>query len=239
MTSQGNQSAVLVRVSTGFNKQSGKFIQKRWEGTENAIAAVEAEVALAADDYTKDPEGGARWSLTARFGSFTEEGTEETPVTEERLRFNDIQKSIYAHPTFSGLSQEQLEAVRRAVDDNNGAAFSVTLQQTLYDLVISGIDSFHVYQPTVIVTDTASENYAWDIGFSDYGKIFTTTSMIADAELGAGWKANLPNDTGAPSGFIYGWLKKPPEIVSVAGNKTQLVQEYEYGLWSDVLYDEA
>lgn len=237
MTSQGNQAAVLVRTSTGFNKQSGKFIQKRWEGTEDGINAVEAEVALAADDYTKDPEGGGKWSLTARFSAFTEEGTEETPVSEERLRFNDIQKSIYAHTTFAALSQEQIEAVRRAVEDINGASFSVPLQQTLYNLVISGVDSFHVYQPVVVVTDTASANYPWNIGFADYGSILTTAEMIADADLNSGWKANLPGNGSPPSGFIYGWLKKPPEIVTVAGNRTQLVQEYEYGLWSDALYD--
>jgi len=239
MTSQGNQAATLTRTSTGFNKQSGKFLQKRWEGTQDGINTVEAEVALTADDYTKDPEGGGKWSLTARFSAFTEEGTEETPVSEERVRFNDIQKSIYAHPSFSTLTQTQLEDVRRAVQDSEGAAFTVPLQQTLYDLVIGGVESFHVYQPAVVVTDTASENYPWNVGFSDFGKIFTTAGMIADAELDSGWKANLPASTGAPSGFIYGWLKKPPEIVTVAGNKTQLVQEYEYGLWSDVLYDPA
>ena len=59
--------------------------------------------------------------------------------------------------------------------------------------------------------------------------------MIQDAILASGWKANLPDYATDLSGFVYGWLKKPPEIVSVGGNKTQLVQEYEHGLWATVL----
>lgn len=237
MSAQGNAAATLVRVSTGWDKQTGRFTEKLWEGTESAINGVEAEAVTTADSYQKTPEGSGKWSLTARFNAFVEEGTEETPVSEERLRFNEVQKSIYAHPDFQSLSQTEIEAVRQAVQDSNGASFSAPLQQVLYDLILSGIESFLVYQPTVVVTDTASEGFAWNIGFSDYGKIFNTAQMISDADLDSGWKNNLPGVGGAPSGFVYGWLKKPPEIVTVAGNRTQLVQEYEFGLWSSALYD--
>jgi hypothetical protein len=236
---QGNQTATLVRVSSGNDPQSGKFIQKYWRGTLDAINATEAELIPLNVYYTKDPEGGGVWGLTARFSSVTEEGTEEVPVREERLRFNIVQRSIYSHPDFSSLTTEQVEAVRSAIGDVNGATFSAPLQQTLYDLLLNGVDSWTVYQPTVVVTDTAGATYAWNVGFASYGKVFGTTAMIADAALASGWKSNLPEDTLSQAGLIYGWLKKPPEIVTVAGNKTQLVQEYEYGLWSDVLYDPA
>jgi hypothetical protein len=237
--SQGNQAATLVRVSSGNDPQSGKFIQKYWRGTFDAINAVEAELIPQNVYYTKDPEGGDVWGLTARFSSVTEEGTEEVPVSEERLRFNFVQKSIYLHPDFAGLGSEKIQAVRSAVDSGAETLFIDIVQDTLYNLVLNGVDSWTIYQPTVIVTDTASAGFAWNIGFDDYGMIFSTVNMIADADLNSGWANNLPTGGTPPSGFIYGWLKKPPEIVTVAGNKTQLVQEYEFGLWSDVLYDQA
>lgn len=240
--SQGNQAATLVRVSSGNDPQSGKFIQKYWRGTFDAINAVEAELISLNVYYTKDPEGGDVWGLTARFSSVTEEGTEEVPVREERLRFNFVQKSIYSHPQFAELNDQELLEVRNAVEEGrllNPPLDAGGLMQVLYDLASSGVDSWTIYQPTVIVTDTASAGFAWNVGFDDYGMIFSTADMIADADLNSGWANNLPTGGTAPDGFIYGWLKKPPEIVTVAGNKTQLVQEYEFGLWSDVLYDEA
>lgn len=236
MNLQGNSAAILVKTSTGFDRQSGKFVQKMWRGTEDAISSVEATL-VGADHYTKDPEGSGIWTLTARWSAFTDEGTVETPVQEERLRFNIIQKSLYAHPSFASLTNDQLAAVRKAVNETTeGASFTVPLQQSLYDLLISGIENFNVYQPVVVVTDTASADYPWNIGFQDYGTIFTTAAMIADADLGSGWAGNLPASGAGPGGLTYGWLKKPPEIVTTGGNKSQLVQEYEFGLWSDTLY---
>lgn len=234
----GNPAALLVRTSRGWDRQSGPFIQRTWRGTEAACAGTAAEL-IGADNYVLEPEGNGVFTITARWSNNTAEGQAETPVREERLRFNEVQKSIYSSPEFSSLTTDQLEAVRRAVDNSDGASFSVPLQQTLYDLIISGIDSYPVYQPTVIVTDTASASYAWNVGFSNYGYTFDTPNMIADAALTSGWKANLPNDTYNGSGFLYGWLKKPPEIVTVAGNKTQLVQEYVYGLWATAVLPSA
>lgn len=235
-TSSGLDAAVLVRESTGYDRQSGKFIEKFWRGTQDQINAVESGLGSIVDSYTKTPEGGAAWNLTARYSAFTEEGTAEVPVREERLRFNIVNKSIYASPQFASMGRQAISEVRKAVSDESPLPNPhLPLQETLYNVAISGIDSFPVYQPTVVVTDTASASYPWTVGFQNYGFTFDTANMILDAALTSGWKNNLPNDASALDGFVFGWLKKPPEIVSVAGNKTQLVQEYEYGLWASVV----
>ncbi len=234
--SVGSGSATLVRQSTGYDRQSGKFIEKFWRGTQDQINAAEAELGVTVDFYQKSPEGGGVWSLTARYSAFTEEGTTEVPVREERLRFNQVSKSIYSSPRFASLPREALDEVREAVDDRTTLPSpSLPLQDALYNIAKSGVESFAVFQPSVIVTDTASASFPWDIGFESYGFTYDTVNMIADAALTSGWKANLPADTSALAGFVFGWLKKPPEIVSVAGNKTQLVQEYEYGLWAEAV----
>lgn len=239
----GNGAAILIRESPGFDRQSGPFLQKTWRGTRAAIYATASEIGLSADNWTIDPEGNGVYTLTARFSNNTTEGTAEVPVREERLRFNEVQRPIYSSPAYSSLSREQISEVRRAVEDRRITVFTgnveeATLMIALFNIAIV-IDSYNIYQPTIIVTDTASAGYAWNIGFANYGYTYSTANMIADAALTSGWKANLPADVSTLDGFIYGWLKKPPEIVTVAGNKTQLIQEYVYGLWAEAVLPQA
>lgn len=236
----GNPAAVPIRESPGWDRQSGPFLQKVWRGTKTAIYGTAAEL-VGADNYIIEPEGNGVFTLTARWSNNTSEGGSETPVREERLRFNEVQMPIERSPEFSALTSYQIDVVRKRFEEQPEETNSslLPLQQVLLDLKRNGINSYNVYQPTVIVTDTASASYPWNIGFTNYGYTFDTPNMILDAALTSGWKNNLPNDTYSGSGFLYGWLKKPPEIVTVAGNKTQLVQEYVYGLWATAVLPRA
>ena len=234
-TLQGNPIAVLVRTEFGFDSQSGKFVQYVWEGTQDACNGV-YNTLTGADNAIQTNIGGGKWQVTARFGNAAVEGGFEEVVREERLRFNIVQKSIFTHPDLTELmTPEQIREVRDYVDSRaTPPAFSGD-QQVLYNMAIRGVDSYPVYQPIVVVTDTASRDYPWATEFAYYGYTFSTAGLIQDAYLTSGWKNRLPQDQSNLTGFIYGWLKKPPEVVSVGGNKTQLVQEYEYGLWATVL----
>lgn len=237
-TLQGNPIAVLVRTEFGFDSQSGKFVQYVWEGTQDACNGV-YNTLTGADNAIQTNIGGGKWQVTARFGNAAVEGGAEEVVREERLRFNIAQKSIFTHPVLTdGLGDYAIKAVRDAIGTNvSDASISAwgAQQQLLYGLAVRGVDSFPVYQPIVVVTDTASRDYPWATEFAYYGYTFSTAGMIQDAYLTSGWKNRLPQDQSNLTGFIYGWLKKPPEVVSVGGNKTQLVQEYEYGLWAEDL----
>ena len=240
-TLQGSQMAVMTRTEFGFDSQSGKFVQYTWEGTRDACNAV-YNTLQGADNATQTNMGGDRWQVTARFGNAAVEGGVEEVVREERLRFNVVNKSIFRNAYLTaGLTTEQIRFVKKYAESNDAITFSFpTAGQTrLYELAVAGVDSFPVYQPIVVVTDTASRDYQWATEFAYYGYTFTTAGMIQDAILTSGWKNRLPQDQSTLSGFIYGWLKKPPEVVSVGGNKTQLVQEYEYGLWSTALLPQA
>jgi len=241
--------AALVRTEFGFDAQSGKFVQYVWEGTQDACNAV-YNMLDGADNAIQTNAGGSKWQVTARFGNAAVEGGFEEVVREERLRFNIVQKSIFTHPVLTvGISIDQIKKIKLAVDkesgdylDGTGEQFSGTELANMADLyrfAVTGVDSFPVYQPIVVVTDTASRDYQWATEFAYYGYTFSTAGMIQDAYLTSGWKNNLPQDQSDLSGFIYGWLKKPPEVVSVGGNKTQLVQEYEYGLWATALLPQA
>lgn len=241
---QGNPGAVRTKTEFGYDRQSGKFVQITWEGTQDAIAGNVANIGNP-DSYLMGPTGaGSVWQLVARYGNTeVEGGGSEVPVREERLRWNIVTKSIFQSPRFA-LSDEEISILRKVIDDNRKFS-DLEISQisedglVLFAMAKRGVESIYVNQPVVVVTDTASAEYAWDIGFDNVGKIFDTQDMIADAELVSGWKANLPNE-GAPNEFfLYGWHKKPPEITTAGVNRTQLVQEYEYGLWHVAQYDAA
>ncbi len=238
---QGNPIAVLVRTEFGFDAQSGKFVQYVWEGTQDACNAV-YNTLTGADNAIQTNIGGGKWQVTARFGNAAVEGGFEEVVREERLRFNVVNKSIFRNAYLTaGLTTDQIRFVKKYAESNEAITFSfpTAAQRTLYELAKAGVDSYPVYQPIVVVTDTASRDYQWATEFAYYGYTFSTAGMIQDAVLASGWKNRLPQDTSTLTGFIYGWLKKPPEVVSVGGNKTQLLQEYEYGLWSTALLPQA
>ena len=230
---QGNPELVLIERSHGNDPQSGPFIRYVWQGLYAACLAGANELGNAVQWEISG--GGATRTLAAQFTNDpTEGGSGEVPVREERLRFNRVSVPIYSHPTYAEIDATDMALIRDAVDNREDLpedlALAVPLAVELHGLAMRGVESLEVNQPIVTVVDTASKDFQWNIGFDDEGEIFHTPGMIADAALESGWKANLPTKV-APAGFMYGWKKGPPEIATVGGNKTQLVQEYEYGLW--------
>lgn len=235
---QGNPALVLQPVTIGRDASSGPFYQYTWKGTEEACNAAFNEI-IGADHYEISGDG-AVYTLTARFSSNPFETQPDVPVREERLHFNRVTKSIYEHPNYAGLSFSTKAVIRQAMQDNATASPAELAgnlpAQELYALLLEGVESFIVNQPVVIVTDTASALFPWAVGFTNVGSILSTSAMIADADIESGWASNLP--VGVGSAFLHqGWLKGPPEITTVGGNRSQLVQEFEYGHWTADLYD--
>jgi len=235
---QGNPDLVEQPITRGKDGQTGPFITRTWKGTEDACNAALDEIIGA--DHAEVTGDGAVYTLTARFANDpNSDPTPEVPQHEERLHFNRVSKSIYEHPNYAGLSFGTKAVIRQAMEEHATASPASIAGNApaieLYQLLLEGVESFVVNQAVVIVTDTASAGFAWTIGFGDVGKVFSTSAMIADADLSSGWAVNLPVGSGS-SLFHSGWLKGPPEITTVGGNRSQLVQEYEFGLWTADLY---
>jgi len=233
----GNPDLVEQPSTRGIDGQSGPFITRIWRGTEDACNAALNEIVGA--DHAEVSGDGAVYTLTARFANDPLEPQQETPTREERLHFNRVTKSIYEHPNFAAIAANTKDDIRRYIDQGIALPFEITVpaEVSLLELLKSGVESYIVNQAVVIVTDTASAAYPWDVGFTNVGSVFTTDAMVADAELSSGWADNLPSSANSPAGFQYGWVKGPPEITTVGGNRSQLVQEFEFGLWSTELYD--
>lgn len=237
----GNPDLVELPLTRGRDSQSGFFHTRTWKGTEDACNAGLDELAALADHAEVTGDGGV-YTLTARFaGADPTDPQADVPVREERLHCNRVTKSIYEHPNFAGIAANTKDDIRRYIDQGVELPFEITVpnEVALLELLKSGVTDFVIYQVVVIVTDTASASYPWNIGFENVGVVLSLASFLADANLQSGWADNLPDTNDPPAGFAYGYLKGPPEITTVGGNRSQLTQEFEFGLWSTELYDTA
>jgi len=246
---QGNTGAVLAKRVFGFDAQTGNFTELTWEGTQDAILGQIPFIGTVAN-YRTDQKG-PRWSLTARYNTITTEGGQETPLREERLHWNRATKSIWNAPNYSDVNSVEKGLLKRTVEAGEdfpqeffdavipplGPAY-IAHRRELFDLAAAGVDSIIIEQPNIVVTQTASAAYPFTPNFAGYGMIFATEDMIADAALSAAWISNLPVFAN-PAGFVYGWLKSPPDITTVGDNRSQMTQQYEFGLWPIGLYSQV
>ena len=233
---RGQPGAVLFRRRYTLDAQSGPSLEYTYHGTENGIVGYAAGLGPHLR-HTIENEG-PKWILVVLYGTTEIEGTPEGPQVEERRHWNKVTRSIYNASRYASLDFADIRTVKDFIEIGAGklpdvstpTAWSV-LQDELFALVKAGVESTVVYQPVISITGIASASYAWPFQFQDYGKIFSTLNMITDAELTSGWVSGLPNDAAPSSSFKYGWLKGPPDLSTCGEGRTQLVQEYEYGLW--------
>lgn len=106
----------------------------------------------------------------------------------------------------------------------------------LYNMMQCGVDDVIVQAPTLRHTQIVSLVYPLTLSKINVGRILTTSTLVS-MENPPNWATNgVPNDPPPPllSGFslAYGWRKGSPHIQQIARQKTQLIQEFQYGLFS-------
>jgi hypothetical protein len=234
----------------GWSQTLGHFVEYTWKGTSSYALQIMGQLVGNCAEVDADTEGPSG-TVRARFVGSTEAGGEEQVRIDIRRSRNDVQKSIFeAGPDgygVGGISAEELRQIRALIDDNSQsddqAYTDWILGSTdngilLYNLALSGVEYRIVSQYIVTQVTTASSLYQWANMDGDANTIFTRSSMIAT--LSASPSFNIPVDPGtAPSGFNYGWRLAPPTYEDGAdGTRTETL-EFEFGLWSTLLYGVA
>lgn len=107
--------------------------------------------------------------------------------------------------------------------------------QTILGLIMDGIDSTKIFYPVLTQNQITSNVYDVEASFQNVGCIISTSELVA--LLPNVLAFSLPSDPayGLP-GFQYGWLKNYPNVTVAPFNKTQIRQEYEFGLWPTSVY---
>jgi len=105
----------------------------------------------------------------------------------------------------------------------------------VYNLMKAGVEDVIVQTPSIRHTQVVSFIYPITLAKLNVGRIITTSTLIS-LENPPNWAVTgLPTDSTPPfqSGISldYGWRKGSPHINQIAGQKVQIIQEFQYGLW--------
>lgn len=106
----------------------------------------------------------------------------------------------------------------------------------IYNMMKCGFEDVILQAPIIRHTQMVSLIYPITLSKLNVGRIFTTPTLIS-IENPPTWAVNgLPSDSppSSLSGFslAYGWRKSAPHIQQIARQKTQLIQEFQYGLYT-------
>ncbi len=195
--------------------------------------------------------GFGKSKLTVQFSYNYQQQGNEVPVDVWEYNGQEAQKDLLSAAVFTGitkaLSLKNLELIRQALngDFSNTASGKNIVQAdftdgdpansfVLYNLMKAGYTDEIMQVPTIRHTQIVSFIYPITLSKLNVGRIISTATLIV-LENPPNWAVTgLPTDI--PPGFTtialsYGWRKCSPTINQIAYRKTQIVQEFQYGLW--------
>ena len=175
-------------------------------------------------------------------------------TTTVSLRVNRVQKAIMEPPlpgSASMLESKDLIEIKAALNekpkprpidqsqlyDSDPARLSTA--NAVYSLLLKGVETRVVFQPVLTLKMLATNIYTWSNSFANVGSIIHPGSITRELPVSLALRFGLPTvppSAQIPSGYSYGWLKNMAEIEQGAENIETLSQEYEYGLWPEVLW---
>ena len=241
MIINGTPGAYLQPPEYGRD-DSGPFTLLTWEGSLPAclsnVPAIEGAGGLWSlkESFTRQ-----KCVLTARFPT-AQHIPNEVPDNEWELFSQDAEKDFVQSDSdvLQHYSKHDLEVLKFWVEspgiDNASPAYSA--EAAANDILIlqeemrKGFSATRVMVPSLRHTQQASKVYQVPNSLDKVGRVFTTEALIkTEPTLPADIAANLPTKVSGTPHRSFGWFKKFPTIRTAAKQKTQIVQEWEYGLW--------
>jgi len=253
--------AVEQGISRTYENRQGWTTERSFRGTQSFIEAKDAE--LRALGYSTRVKQGPVWELIGTVSAY-DDGSgpddENSVVDTWEMSANPIEKDILQsnNALVDALPQTDRNILRDFANGTNkfedydlttakktpkftaGPTYDIAL--TLYKLLASGLKSIVVYQPVLRHTKTVSQSYEIPASLANVGWIYSTSALISAESPTPDIAANLPasgytRGGGTPLATYGGWLKNYPQIVDAAFSKVQIVQEWHWGEWPEVLYD--
>lgn len=140
--------------------------------------------------------------------------------------------NTYPYDNDGQIKADSFSGTKGQISSNDTNAYNI------YKLMQAGVRDGIISVPTLRHTQTVSATYPITLSQLNVGKILSTSTLIALENPPSWATAGLPS--GIPSSLVglqvkYGWRKKSPSIQQIANQKVQLIQEFEYGLWSELI----
>jgi hypothetical protein len=106
----------------------------------------------------------------------------------------------------------------------------------VFELILAGVNAQELFQPTLKHTQYVSSSYAVQTSYENVSKILASSTVAALLPQNIAFI--LPPDPQfGMIGFAYGWYKDLPQVTGAAFSKTQIVTNYEFGLWNVAQYN--
>jgi len=243
------QTWAIKSIKKSYDPTRGPVVAVTFNGTKDALDGIVA--GLAPDQSSDMTEDGPVCLLTVTTPDYPDAETSESYTRRFELLGNDIERSIYGHPSVLALGIPTIQKIKDAVN-KEGKFDQVTLlpeslkdnptAMSVYKLIMGGGDSYHYSQYVYRVTTTISSRSAGRLAFANTNRIYNTAQMIAEAGAPPTIRfslADIPALPAAPSGYMNGWLKKSPTVTEIAGQKAEVALEYVLETWSTFAYSAA
>jgi hypothetical protein len=246
-------------VEVRFDPKTGSQTVRRWSGTESQIKAQAASL-FGWTTVMRQTGNGEEWELEANISADDVKDVGENPVEvvdQWEMFANKVEKDILDSDitAVTSLNNSDLKKLRDIADGREDVAPYTTTAPSfvcntcgdpigLFGLILAGVKSSLVLQPVIRRTRTVSSNYIIQSSINNAGYIYSTTAAAAELLPPPGIRSNMPassTKTRAITGsvnlsFYFGWLKNYPQISGAAYGKVQIIQEWEWGLWSATVF---
>jgi hypothetical protein len=159
------------------------------------------------------------------------EATVESGIISTLSINNVIQIRLFLQsPTLDDNGLPNITVDSFSNDGNQANALAV------YQIMMAGVRSYPVEQPVLRYSITTSNRYAIRRSLWNVRKILSTSTLVALNNIPNALLFNLPYDYSQNSAFAYGWYQMFPNVQQIALLKWQIVQEWQYGLWSTLIW---
>lgn len=144
----------------------------------------------------------------------------------------------------NAISEDDKRLIRQAIQSpsESSPAISGADAITLYQLMLGGVRSFRVNVPTLRVSKLVSGSYPVKASLTNVGRIITTATLEVQEAIPATLLFNLPVSSTVSKGgisFAHTWYKHFPNVQQVGGNRWNVSQGWEFGLFPINLYGTA
>jgi hypothetical protein len=180
-------------------------------------------------------------------------GAAETPTEVWELYPNqalidvlagDIPGTISGQGNVNSISAEDKRILRHEAEGSSGSEepteFGDPLANMMLALMLSGVRSFRVEQPTLKVSKLVSSSYPVKAALTNVGRLISSETMQSSEGVPATLLFNLPASSivTKADGVVqaHAWYKTYPNVQQVAGGRWNISQAWEWGIYSTFIY---
>ncbi len=241
----GSQEPQFNKEEIRFGQQGSEF-SRRIQGPADAVKKLIPDIVSSGGSgvYICDssPVATIEYSIGSMDAGDAGSAAAENPTTiyecasafaEKDILYTDI-------AAVNGLTDDEKKLLRGRIEGTPLTTAELASlgadAQSLHADIIEGVRSVRVAVPSLKVSKVVSNRYTIPLANTNAGRVLSSAKVSSDEAFPVSALFNLPSGTTTKPNRVYGWLKHFPTINVAGSNRFSMTQEYEFGLWSTVLY---